>query len=98
MRRRSSSRRTGWPIPNFMGPPLPTAVDRSVWMAHIAAPVAPAHVVDHGLRPLGLHLECGDERILRRHRDALPLACDVDPDGELERHSAWSPMWRIASK
>src|SRR5262245_51970400 len=39
-------------------------LDRPVWMTQIAAPVASAHVVGHGVWPLILHLEGGDQRIL----------------------------------
>src|SRR5262249_23996722 len=42
--------------------------NRSVGMTQIAALVAPPHVVDQGIRPLALHLEGSDQRILRRHR------------------------------
>jgi hypothetical protein len=39
--------------------------NRSAWMTQIAALGASAHLVDHGVRPFILHLEGGDQRILR---------------------------------
>src|SRR6516162_9882142 len=60
--------------------------DRPVGMPQIAAPVAPPHVVDQGIRPLALHLERGDQRILRRYRYALVFASDVYADGEFQHH------------
>src|SRR5262249_11967436 len=65
--------------------------NRSVGMTQIAALVAPPHVVDHGIRPLALHLEGSDQRILRRPRHALVFASDVYADGEFEHHggSSW---------
>src|SRR5215471_5954222 len=43
-------------------------------MAHVAALVATAHVIDHGLRLLMLHLEGSDQRIFCRHGNAVPPA------------------------
>src|SRR6516165_9449523 len=63
--------------------------NRSVGMTQIAALVAPPHVVDHGIRPLALHLERSDQRILRRHRHALVFASDVYADGEFEHHGGF---------
>src|SRR5215471_12313640 len=60
--------------------------NRPVGMPQIAAPVAPPHVVDKGIRPLALHLERGDQRILRRNRHALVLASNVYADGEFQHH------------
>src|SRR6516164_11082491 len=58
--------------------------NRSVGMTQIAALVAPPHVVDHGIRPLALHLEGSDQRSLGRHLHALVFASDVYADGEFE--------------
>src|ERR1700730_1806282 len=69
--------------------------NRPVGMTQIAAPVAPPHVVDHGIRPLAFHLECGDERILRRHRHALVFASDVYADGEFEHHGGLFPATSV---
>src|SRR5215467_7721291 len=60
--------------------------DRLVGVTQIAAPVAPPHVVDQGIRPLALHLERGNQRIFRRYRHALVFASDVYADGEFEHH------------
>jgi hypothetical protein len=48
----------------------------------ITAFVAPADIVDHGVRPLMFYLEGGDQGILRRYHQALPLARDVYSDSE----------------
>ena len=52
-------------------------------MAQIAALIAPAHVIDGGVRPLQLHLEGSHEGIFRHHRHAVTRAGDVDANGEL---------------
>src|SRR5215468_10045627 len=69
--------------------------DRPVGMPQIAAPVAPPHVVDQGIRPLALHLERGDQRILRRHRYALVFASGVYADGEFEHHGGLFPTTSV---
>src|SRR5215471_18165857 len=69
--------------------------DRPVGMTQIAAPVAPPHVVDHGIWPLALHLERGDQRILRGHRHALVFASDVYTDGEFEHHGGLFPAMSV---
>src|SRR5262249_59100352 len=59
-------------------------------MTQIAALVAPAHVVDHRVRPLGLDLERRYQRVLRRYIDALPVARDVNADGVFVHHAGAS--------
>src|SRR5262245_2274774 len=65
--------------------------NRAVGMTQIATLVAPPHVVDQGVRPLALHLQGGDQRVLRRHRHALVFASDVYADGEFEHHGGLFP-------
>src|SRR5262249_10626834 len=60
-----------------LGRSLGLAGDRAVGMTQIAALVAPPHVVDQRVRPLALHLEGGDQRVFRRHRDAIAFAIAV---------------------
>jgi hypothetical protein len=48
----------------------------------ITAFVAPADIVDHGVRPLMFYLEGGDQGILGRYHQALPLTPDVYSDSE----------------
>src|ERR1700734_3548967 len=55
-------------------------------MALVAALVAAADVVDHGLGIFAFPLEGGDQSILGRHRHALRFAGDVQSDREFERH------------
>src|SRR6516162_447118 len=69
--------------------------NRAVGMTQIAALVAPPHVVDQGIRPLALHLERGDQRVLRRHRHALVFASDVYADGKFEHHGALFPATSV---
>ena len=69
--------------------------NRAVGMTQIAALVAPPHVVDQRVRPLALHLERGDQRVLRRHRHALVFASDVYADGEFEHHGALFPATSV---
>src|SRR6516164_10592528 len=73
----------------------PALAHRSVGMTQIAALVAPPHVVDHGIRPLALHLEGSDQRVFRRHRHALVFASDVYADGEFEHHGGLFPATSV---
>src|SRR5262249_51821935 len=67
-----------------LGQSLGLGGNRAVGMTQIAALVAPPHVVDQRVRPLALHLERGDQRVLRRHRHALVFASDVYAGGAFE--------------
>src|SRR5260221_14687973 len=65
--------------------------DGRVRMTNVAAPVAPAHVIDYGVRPLALRLERSDKRILSRHRHALVSPGEVDANGEFQ-HDILPPL------
>jgi len=60
--------------------------DRPVRMTPVAASVAAPHVIDGRLRLLMLYLERRDQGVLCRHSHGSPLALDVNPNCEFERH------------
>jgi hypothetical protein len=61
-------------------------------MAQIATLVAPAHVIDGGVRLLQLYLEGRHEGIFRHHGHAMTRAGDVDANGEFVGHAGTSIM------
>ena len=58
-------------------------------MARVATAVLPAYIGDGGIRPLGLHLERGDERIFGVDRHAVRLALGPEAHGVMGWHGTF---------
>src|SRR6516165_6788930 len=67
-------------------------------MTPVAASVAAPHVIDGRLRLLMLYLERRDQGVLCRHSHGSPLAGDVNPNCEFERHVLIPSMAIFASR